>query len=99
MSGGKISMPDQNKTKAQLVNELAVLHQQIAELTALAADQKEMKWGLARLLEQSRILVTTHDVDVVLKEAIKLAIDIATAADSGSLQLLAEDGETLRTVD
>lgn len=91
-------MPDQNKTKEQLANELAVLRQQIVELTTLAAGQKEMERGLARLLEQSCILVTTHDVDVVLKEAIKSAVDIATAADSGSLQLLAEDGETLRTV-
>ncbi|MCQ3980286.1 MAG: hypothetical protein DPW09_43295, partial [Anaerolineae bacterium] len=60
-------------------------------------ERKRQEAALARLLELSRALVTIIDPTPALDQAIKLAVDIVPAADRGSLQLLAEEGKTLRT--
>lgn len=60
-------------------------------------ERKRQEAALARLLELSRALVTIIDPTPALDQAIKLAVDIVPAADRGSLQLLDEEGKTLRT--
>lgn len=79
-------------------------HQQITDLTNRRVNASQVgpndyrETALAKLLELSRALVATYDPTEVLDQAVKAAVDIAPTADKGSLQLLTEDGETLRTV-
>ena len=53
---------------------------------------------LVRLLELSRMLVSSQNLQVVLNRALQIAVELVEAADRGSLQLLGEGGRTLRTV-
>ncbi len=53
---------------------------------------------LARLLELSRVLATTRNMEVALAQAVNSAVEIVSAADRCTLQWLDKDGETLRTV-
>ncbi|NJO70423.1 MAG: GAF domain-containing protein, partial [Bacteroidetes bacterium] len=48
--------------------------------------------------EVSRLLLTTPDPTLALNQAIQAAVSLTSATDRGTLQLLAEDGETLKTV-
>ncbi len=59
--------------------------------------RKRREAALGKLLELSRALVTILDPTPALDKAIELAVDIVPAADRGSLQLLDEAGQTLRT--
>ncbi len=98
-------MEDQDKTKAQLQSELADMRQnmrqmsqRLAELEASERQRQQTAEALTRLLELSRVMVSTRDVKVAFDQAIKSAVEIATAADTGSLQLLDGAGQILRTV-
>jgi PAS domain S-box-containing protein len=61
-------------------------------------ERKEAEQGLTKLLELSRILATTYDMDSALEKTITSAVEIVSAADRGTLQWLDSDGETLHTV-
>lgn len=61
-------------------------------------ERKRAENALFRLLELSRTLLIDRDPDIILRRAIKAAVDIVEIADRGSIQLLAEDGETMHTV-
>ncbi len=54
--------------------------------------------ALEKLLELSRVLVTTRDLDIALTQAATWAVDIVQPADKCTLQWLEADGETLGTV-
>jgi len=60
--------------------------------------QKQTEEALTRLLELSRVLATSRDMDVALVKAVNSAVEIVTAAGRSTLQWLESDGETLRTV-
>jgi signal transduction histidine kinase len=57
-----------------------------------------MEKALASLLELSRVLATTRDIEVALSQAASTAVVIMPAADKCTLQWLDGDAETLRTV-
>ncbi|MFN8456281.1 MAG: PAS domain S-box protein [Anaerolineae bacterium] len=61
-------------------------------------ERKRREAALAKLLELSRALVTTHDPSQLLNQAIRAATEIVQTADRGSLQLLDDTGQILRTV-
>src|SRR3989441_3443556 len=52
-------MPDADKTKAQLLEEVAALHQQIAKLSASESEHKQAKEALRESEEKYRSLVET----------------------------------------
>jgi len=60
--------------------------------------QKQTEEALTRLLELSRVLATSRDMDVALVKAVNSAVEIVTAAGRSTLQWLESDGETLGTV-
>lgn len=53
---------------------------------------------LAKLLELSRVLATTHDLDNALAQAVNSAVEVVPVASKCTLQWLDRDGETLLTV-
>lgn len=61
-------------------------------------ERKRREAALSKLLELSRALVTTHDPSQLLNQAIRAATEIIQTADRGSLQLLDDTGQILRTV-
>ncbi len=64
------------------------------DITSLKRTQET----LTRLLEISRVLTTTRQVEEALTQAIRSAVDILPAADRGTVQWLSADGATLQTV-
>jgi PAS domain S-box-containing protein len=83
-----------DSARVETVDSSKMVYGVVADIT----ERKHREMALAKLLELSRALVTIHDPTLVLDEAIKLAVNIAPAADRGSLQLLDDDAKTLRTV-
>jgi PAS domain S-box-containing protein len=61
-------------------------------------DRKQAEEALTQLLELSRVLATTWDMDEAVIRALASAIEIVPSADRGTLQWLEQDAETLRTV-
>jgi PAS domain S-box-containing protein len=78
----------------ETIGETKIVYGVVTDIT----DRKHREESLARLVHLSRALVTVEDPTLMFDQAIKLAVDIAPAADRGSLQLLAEDRATMRTV-
>ena len=91
-------MDDLYKNKDQLLDEVAKLRQRVAHLEVLSNDRQHMQDSLTRLLELSQVLVSTHDIDQLLKQAINSSVSIATTADRGSIQVLDQESKTMRTV-
>jgi PAS domain S-box-containing protein len=83
-----------DSAKVEPLQESKFVYGVVADVT----ERRQREAALPRLLELSRTLVTIHNPNLVLDQAIKLAVEIAPAADRGSLQLLEEDGKTLQTV-
>ncbi|MBN1284565.1 MAG: GAF domain-containing protein [Anaerolineae bacterium] len=61
-------------------------------------ERKRVENALFRLLELSRALMAIRHPDGILAHAIKSAVDIIEVADRGSVQLLMDDGKTMKTV-
>lgn len=78
--------------------ETAALRQRIAQLEIEHMEHQRMQEALASLLVLSQTLVTTYDVNLVLVQAVKSAVEIASSADRGSIQLLNDMETELRTV-
>ncbi len=73
----------------------------VAQYLAIQKDitaRKLTQDTLTKLLELSRVLTTTRQVDAALAQAIDSAVDILPTADRGTVQWLDKDGETLYTV-
>jgi PAS domain S-box-containing protein len=83
-----------DSARVEAAGDSKVVYGVVADIT----ERKHRETALAKLLELSRALVTYHDPTLLLDQAIKAATAMAPGADRGSLQLLDEDGETLRTV-
>ena len=83
-----------DSARVETVGTSKIVYGVVANIT----ERKQREAALAHLLELSRALVTNHSPTAVLDQAIKAATAIAPAADRGSLQLLDEAGETLRTL-
>ncbi|MEM7348641.1 MAG: GAF domain-containing protein [Chloroflexota bacterium] len=91
-------MDNRFKTREHLLIELDEAQVQIAELELIRQESQRMQQALTSLLRLSQTLVSTHQVEAVLEQAVTSAVEIATASDRGSIQLLDEDGKTLQTV-
>jgi signal transduction histidine kinase len=63
-----------------------------------APERDRVEGTLARLLDLSRVLATTHDLDKALAQAVNSAVEVVPVAGKCTLQWLDRDGETLRTV-
>ncbi len=61
-------------------------------------DRKRVDIALNRLLDLSRELGSTHDLETALRLVVHACPEIVTNADQAALQWLQEDGETLSTV-
>jgi signal transduction histidine kinase len=61
-------------------------------------DNQQMDETLTKLLNLSRALVATRDLDTALSLAVDSAVEVVPAADRCTLQWLEEDGDTLLTV-
>jgi PAS domain S-box-containing protein len=83
-----------DSARVETVGGSKMVYGVVADIT----ERKHREMALANLLDLSRTLVTIHNPALILDKAIKLAVAIAPAADRGSLQLLDEDGQTMRTV-
>lgn len=81
-----------------LRQRMAQLERQVSELELLDAERRKMAETLTSLLLLSQMVVGAHDIQLVLDQAVKSAVEIATTAESGSIQLLDKSGELLRTV-
>ncbi len=53
---------------------------------------------LNKLLELSRVLATTRDIDVAMNHVVNAVVEIVPAAERCTLQWLEDDGETLHTL-
>jgi PAS domain S-box-containing protein len=60
--------------------------------------RREAEEALSKLLELSRVLAASRDMDVALAQAVNSAVEIVPAADRGTLQWLDDKGEILYTV-
>ncbi len=97
---------DRRKDGAQLWEEITlspVVNREgaIAHYVAIQkdiTDRKRTRDTLTKLLELSRVLTTTRQVDEALAQAIASAVDILPTADRGTVQWLGADRETLFTV-
>ncbi|MCZ7542507.1 MAG: ATP-binding protein [Anaerolineae bacterium] len=91
-----------DKPRAALAQELDAARQRIAELEGiLARDTPSLEVHartFAQLLQLSQTLNSSEDIDSFLNQAVRSAVFLVAAADSGSIQLLDADGETVRTV-
>ena len=74
------------------------LERQLSELELLDAERRKMAETLTSLLLLSQMVVGARDIQPVLDQAVKSAVEIAATADSGSIQLLDKSGDLLRTV-
>jgi PAS domain S-box-containing protein len=83
-----------DSARVELVGTSKIVYGVVTDIT----ERKHREVALTRLLGLSRALVTQQSPTRVFDQAIKAATEIAPAADRGSLQLLDEAGETLRTV-
>ncbi len=83
-----------DSARVELVGTSKIVYGVVTDI----AEHKHREAALAKLLELSRALVTHQSPTQVFDQAIKAATEIAPAADRGSLQLLDEMGDTLRTV-
>jgi len=88
---------DALKTRVQLLGELAKIRRRIAQLEIWNRERQRMQEALTSLLQLSQILISTYEADIVLDQAIQSAVQIATASDRGSIQLLDQDSKTLQT--
>jgi len=95
------TVKDELRTRTQLLGELATMRQdmvemrqQVIELEGLLRGYKRTEEALTRLL----MLMGTYDLKVILQQAVKSVLEIARTADRGSLQLLEQSHQILRTV-
>ncbi len=83
-------MKDQNKTKAQLINELTVLRQRITELEKLESEHKWVEEVLDRRAKELAALQTTvleitapHVLPILLQTIVERAVSLLNAKSGG----------------